>query len=126
MALHLDLPTLSCWLYYSESVNPGDPFSVELSQDGASSYKPLWSTKTSTHGWKKIRLSLDLPIPASSALKGVRWRKGTVPFFQRSEVGRKGIAVGIALSGDPPHRSVREELPHTAPALSRARNRSWG
>ena len=36
------------------------------------------------------------------------------------------IAVGIALSGDPPHRSVREELPHTAPALSRARNRSLG
>ena len=30
------------------------------------------------------------------------------------------IAVGTAVSGGPPHRSVREELPHTALALSRA------
>jgi len=36
------------------------------------------------------------------------------------------IAVGTALSGGPPHRSVLEELPHTAPALSRARNRLSG
>ena len=42
-------------------------------------------------------------------------------------VGRfteKVIAVGTAVSGGPPHRSVREELPHTAPALSRTRNRA--
>ena len=31
-----------------------------------------------------------------------------------------GIAVGTSVTGGPPHRSVREELPHTAPALSRA------
>ena len=36
------------------------------------------------------------------------------------------IAVGTAVAGGPPHRSVREVLPHTAPALSRARNRSSG
>jgi len=30
------------------------------------------------------------------------------------------IAVGTAVTGGPPHRSVREALPHTAPALSRA------
>ena len=30
---------------------------------------------------------------------------------------RQGIAVGTALAGGPPHRSVREELPHTAPPL---------
>ncbi len=30
------------------------------------------------------------------------------------------IAVGTAIAGCPPHRSVREELPHTAPTLSRA------
>ena len=36
------------------------------------------------------------------------------------------ITVGTAVAGGPPHRSVREELPHTAPALSRARNRSLG
>jgi hypothetical protein len=28
------------------------------------------------------------------------------------------IAVGTAIAGRPPHRSVREELPHTAPPLS--------
>ena len=28
------------------------------------------------------------------------------------------IAVGTAIAGHPPHRSVREELPHTAPPLS--------
>ena len=36
------------------------------------------------------------------------------------------IAVGTTVTGRPPHRSVREALPHTAPALSRARNRSCG
>ena len=30
----------------------------------------------------------------------------------------KMIAVGTAIAGRPPHRSVREELPHTAPPLS--------
>ena len=30
----------------------------------------------------------------------------------------KGIAVGTANAHRPPHRSVREELPHTAPSLS--------
>ena len=29
------------------------------------------------------------------------------------------IAVGTAVAGGPPHRSVREELPHTAPTLGR-------
>jgi hypothetical protein len=36
------------------------------------------------------------------------------------------IAVGTAVTGGPPRRSVREELPHTALALSRARNRCSG
>ena len=36
------------------------------------------------------------------------------------------IAVGTALTGRPPHRSVREALPHTAPTLSRARKRTLG
>jgi len=30
------------------------------------------------------------------------------------------IAVGTAVASGPPHRSVRECLPHTAPTLSRA------
>ncbi len=37
-----------------------------------------------------------------------------------------GIAVGTAVSSRPPHRSVRGVLPHTAPAASRARKRSFG
>ena len=37
-----------------------------------------------------------------------------------------GIAVGTAVTGGPPRRSVREELPHTALALSRARKRCSG
>ncbi|QEG43134.1 hypothetical protein UC8_51780 [Roseimaritima ulvae] len=36
------------------------------------------------------------------------------------------FAVGTAVTGGPPHRSVLEELPHTAPALSRARKRMLG
>lgn len=36
------------------------------------------------------------------------------------------IAVGTAIAGRPPHRSVREELPHTALAASRSRNRTLG
>jgi hypothetical protein len=36
------------------------------------------------------------------------------------------IAVGTAVTGGPPHRSVREVFPHTAPALSRARCRMFG
>ena len=36
------------------------------------------------------------------------------------------IAVGTAVTSGPPRRSVREELPHTALALSRARKRCSG
>jgi len=36
------------------------------------------------------------------------------------------IAVGTAVASRPPHRSVLEELPHTAPALSRAAKRWFG
>ena len=36
------------------------------------------------------------------------------------ENGQWLIAVGTAVAGGPPHRSVRECLPHTAPTLSRA------
>ena len=36
------------------------------------------------------------------------------------------IAVGTGISARPPHRSVHEALPHTAPTWSRARNRSLG
>jgi hypothetical protein len=38
----------------------------------------------------------------------------------------KVVAVGMAIAGHPPHRSVREELPHTALAASRSRKRISG
>ena len=40
--------------------------------------------------------------------------------------GALGIAVGTAVTGGPPRRSVREALPHTALAASRTRKRSFG
>ncbi len=43
-----------------------------------------------------------------------------------TQIANLAIAVGTAVTGGPPHRSVREVLPHTAPALSRARNRWLG
>jgi hypothetical protein len=46
-------------------------------------------------------------------------------FYLRAEVGPT-IAVGTAIAGGPPRRSVREELPHTAPTLSRAPSRLFG
>jgi hypothetical protein len=46
---------------------------------------------------------------------GERWLRLSRPVeWIRSTM----IAVGTAIAGRPPHRSVREELPHTAPLLS--------
>ena len=50
------------------------------------------------------------------------------------EIGNKGsglfvqkrIAVGTAIAGRSPHRSVREEFSHTALAANRSRNRTLG
>ena len=41
----------------------------------------------------------------------------------KAPVRKDLIAVGTVVTDGPPRRSVREELPHTAPALSQARNR---
>ncbi len=46
--------------------------------------------------------------------------------YKGSGLNSKRIAVGTAVTSGPPHRSVHEELPHTAPTLSRARKRSLG
>ena len=40
--------------------------------------------------------------------------------------GVKRVAVGTGIAPRPPHRSVRAELPHTAPALSHDAKRSLG
>jgi hypothetical protein len=37
------------------------------------------------------------------------------PILQLRTVGVTSVAVGTAIAGRPPHRSVRAELPHTAP-----------
>jgi antitoxin (DNA-binding transcriptional repressor) of toxin-antitoxin stability system len=61
----------------------------------------------------------------NGALRGTwsqRWPQSTwLPHFNNME-----IAVGTAVTGGPPHRSVREGFPHTALAVSRARKRSVG
>ena len=61
------------------------------------------------------------PASSTGALNGAR-RASQKTFEEPSP----GIAVGTAIADRPPHRSVREVLPHTAPAASRARNRSFG
>ena len=53
-----------------------------------------------------------LGLPTSAKLPKAR-SSVKKPFFVKKTV----IAVGTALSGRPPHRSVREVLPHTAPPL---------
>ena len=46
--------------------------------------------------------------------------------WQQTVGASLGNAVGTAVTGRPPHRSVREVFPHTALAASRARKRSFG
>jgi hypothetical protein len=46
------------------------------------------------------------------------WCQQPVSETSRSAISaRKPVAVGMAVTCHPPHRSVRAELPHTAPAL---------
>ncbi|MDA1316368.1 MAG: restriction endonuclease subunit S [Acidobacteria bacterium] len=45
---------------------------------------------------------------------------GNIDVREFAPVSGKANAVGTAVAGGPPHRSVREVFPHTAPALSRA------
>ena len=57
-----------------------------------------------------------------------RGEKGSaVPGGERTRTDTEnGIAVGTGLSARPPHRSVREELPHTAPTSGHNASRSLG
>ncbi len=54
---HVALPALSIWLYYSESV-VGDPFTVELSKDGGSSWTEIYRRGNHTSGWEQIEVNL--------------------------------------------------------------------
>ena len=40
-----------------------------------------------------------------------------MPMFGYFSGTKMSVAVGMAVTYHPPHRSVRAELPHTAPAL---------
>lgn len=55
---HVALPTLSIWLYYSESVNPGDPFTIEMSDNGGQSWSEIYRRNTSTPAWQQVQVEL--------------------------------------------------------------------
>ncbi len=55
---HVSLPSLSVWIYYSESVNPGDPFRIDVSTNGGSSWSSLYTRNNSTSGWIHLDLKL--------------------------------------------------------------------
>ena len=59
---HVNAATLELWLYYSESVTPGDPFRIESSSDAGQSWKTLYNDSRSTNGWTKLRLELQGPM----------------------------------------------------------------
>ncbi len=56
---HVAAPTLSFWLWYSESVNPGDPFRVDASTDGGTSWKTIYSLNRGTFRWTRVSIPLD-------------------------------------------------------------------
>ena len=56
---HVALPRLAAWIYYSESVSPGDPFEVAVSSDGGANWKTIYSRTNNTTGWQRI--AVDLP-----------------------------------------------------------------
>ena len=69
-----------------------------------------------------IRLRLLPTLSRDNAVTTFDYRLVTVAWTGLSPDNSNAFtgALGTAVSGGPPHRSVREELPHTAPALSRA------
>ncbi len=67
---HVAAPEVSFWLWYSESVSPGDPFTVEASADGGTTWKVLYRRTSGTFAWTKVTLSLD----GLAALDRVRLR----------------------------------------------------
>ena len=59
----------------------------------------------------------------------VNWRNN-ITAVREARLGKYGnrglVAVGIPVARYPPHRSVRAELPHTAPASGHDANRADG
>ncbi len=121
----------------------GDRHSIVV-KPGSGFFWETWQAKRVNGNWQAAngaKLSL-----ASNALRPAGWtsadagglpmfpalvrydecQRGMVEHALRLIVRNTRIAVGTAVTGGPPRRSVREELPHTALALSRARKRCSG
>ena len=81
--------------------------------------RPVWHWPTSARRPRNgcdrrgIAAAWRLPVKQGVGTWG-RIKQGSELFFNECI---NSIAVGMALSGHPPHRSVRAELPHTAPTL---------
>ena len=75
---------------------------------------PTTRTCKLTHSVPQVISSLR--YGTSSGLNAGKAR-GSVPGAGETSPERMVIAVGMALAGHPPHRSVRAELPHTALTL---------
>lgn len=62
---------------------------------------------------------LDMVASFSDSQNDIRPNSATLRPRASRVPNTIAIAVGTAIAGRPPHRSVREELPHTAPPLGR-------
>jgi len=63
---------------------------------------------------------IALYLPLFDIIKLVNWHAGgpvPIRFEADTRMSRLAIAVGTALAGDPPHRSERAGLPHSAAHL---------
>lgn len=58
------------------------------------------------------RMNVNVTLGTPSGLRGLHYRAARLLGNRKAQV-----AVAMAVTCDPPHRSVRAELPHTAPAL---------
>ncbi len=63
---------------------------------------------------RKARDRSSTVFPSDLILR-VATRKVNQPGEKIAAHSNRGVAVGTAISDRPPHRSVRAELPHTAP-----------
>ena len=68
----------------------------------------------------------ELDFAIRAVLSGTTYHTPSVSKQVVETYMQRMVAVGTALTSRPPHRSVLEALPHTAPASSRTRNRASG
>ena len=125
------------WWWWIEGTHS---WTLKLSQGTTEKLKKEIEITTSTDAnestvWDiALRDSLDGQLVSSVSSKSLNPFNDAYPADWKITAAGKtitgsatlGIAVGTAVTGSPPRRSVREELPHTALALSRARKRCSG